>query len=219
MKRIVLLLSVLLLFITGCSAVKFDNGSIDTNIDVILSEKNKVCNVNFDGYKYYVPEGLRFVKKEEYNALLEDRFNNKYYLYVDAIGYYHDVELDYNEDFDAYYFEKLNYNKKDGYIKIVEVDSKYLIEFVFNYAKMEAYTSHESLIQAVNNMCYILRSIKFNDKILESLIGDNVLSYKEENYTLFEAESSQEDFLEVVSKYDLEYSKVKDQDEIELNDY
>ena len=47
-------------------------------------------------------------------------------------------------------------------------------------------------------MCLVLRTVKFNDDVLESLIGDNVLSYQEENFTLFDSESSNEDFLEVV---------------------
>ena len=67
-------------------------------------------------------------------------------------------------------------------------------------------------------MCYILRSIKFNDKILESIVGDNVLSYAEEVFTLFDTTSSQEDFLEVVSRYDPEYKKAIDQEELELDE-
>ena len=29
-------------------------------------------NVNFEGYKYYVPAGMSFQNKEEYNAILRD---------------------------------------------------------------------------------------------------------------------------------------------------
>ena len=73
---------------------------------------------------------------------------------------------------------------------------------MFNYAKMEAYVSEEDLTTVVNNMCFVLRTIKFNDDVLESLIGENVLSYQEENFTLFDTESSREDVLEVVQDSD-----------------
>lgn len=219
MKRIVILLSVLLVFITGCSVTRLDNKTMDESIDVILSDKQKNYNVNFDGYKYYVPNGLEFLNKDEYNALLKDTNNNKYYLYVDAISYYHKIDIDFSKDNDSYYYKELNYNKKKGYIQVLSSGKdNYYIKMIFNYARLEAYASNNDLGSVVNNMCYILRSIKFNDKVLESLIGDNVLSYKEENYTLFETESSQEDFLDVVSKYDPEFSKAKDQDNIDIND-
>ena len=52
MKRIVILLSVLLVFITGCSVTRLDNKTLDESIDIILSDKQKAYNVNFDGYGY-----------------------------------------------------------------------------------------------------------------------------------------------------------------------
>lgn len=218
MKKIVILLSVLF-FITGCSVNRINSSSIDKNIDIILSEKQNNYNVNFEGYKYYVPNGLRFLNKDEYNALLKDKSNNKYYLYVDAVSYYHKTDMDFSKVEDTYYYKELNYNKKKGYIQILSSENdNYYVKMFFNYARIEVYTSFDDLINVINNMSYILRSIKFNDKVLESLIGDNVLSYKEENYTLFETESSHEDFLEVVSKYDSEFSKARDQDKIELDD-
>ena len=100
------------------------------------------------------------------------------------------------------YSNKLDYNKKTGYINIEKVQEKYYIQLMFNYAKMEAYVSEKDLTTVVNNMCYVLRTVKFNDDVLESLIGDNVLSYQEENFTLFDTESSKKDFLEVVEDND-----------------
>ena len=69
-------------------------------------------------------------------------------------------------------------------------------------------------------MCYVLRTVKFNDKVIESLIGDNVLSYQEENFTLFDdTQVSKEDFLEVVEKNDANTnSEFKSDDEIELDE-
>ena len=216
MKKLIVLLSIVVLLATGCSVKKLDNTNISENIKILLSEKVNLHNVYFDGYKYYVPKGLKFINKEEYNALLADSRGNKYYLYVDAISYYHEVLNDYKVNKDSHFSKKIDYNKKTGYIQIDEMNDKYFIQFVFNYSKMEALVEKRDLTEVVNNMCYILRTIKFNDVVLESLIGDNILNYKEENFTLFEAESSTEDFLDVVSKYeedayneDMEDEKIK----------
>lgn len=218
MKKIVLLLFILLLLVTGCSSVRLDDISIDKNIDILLTEKVKVYNVNFDGYKYYVPLGLKFIEKEEYNAIFIDKFDNRYYLYVDAISYFHGIDDNFKKTDDTYYFKELNYNKKKGYIQISKIGENYFVEYVFNYAKMEAYAKSKNLVSVVNNMSYVLRSIKYNDKILESIIGDDILSYKEETFSLFDTDASQDDFLDVVSRYDPESSEAKDQEELELNE-
>lgn len=218
MKRIIVLLSIVMLFVTGCSVTRLDDTNLSQNMKTLLSKKVNLYNVFYDGYKYYLPKGVSFVEKEDFNALLKDRNNNKYYLYVDAISYYHKVENDYEVNHDAHFSKKLDYNKKTGYIQIDEIDSKYFVQFVFNYVKMEAYVEKKDLTDVVNNMCYILRSVKFNDAILESLIGENILDYKEENYTLFKADSSKESFLDVVEREETDrYKKDIEDEKIDLD--
>jgi len=216
MKRLLVLLSVSIFFITGCSVVKLSDSDIGKNIDTMLSKKVKLYNVFYEGYKYYLPKGLSFIDKEDYNAILKDKENNLYYLYVDAISYYHKAENDYVANNDSYYSERLEYAKKDGYIQIDEVDSKYFIQFVYHYAKMEAYVEKKDLVDVVTRMCSLLRTVKFNDVVLDSLIGENVLDYKEEDYTLFKADSSKETFLDVVKKEETEQYK-KDLEDEKIN--
>lgn len=218
MKRLIVLLSIVTLFITGCSVTKLDSSDIGKNMKNLLSEKVKLYNVYYEGYKYYLPKGMSFVDKEEYNAILKDNDNNIYYMYVDAISYYHKVKNDYEVNEKSHYSRKLEYNKKDGYIQIDEVDSKYFIQFVFNYAKFEAYVDKKDLVSVINNMCSILRTVKFNNAVLDSLIGENALDYKEEDYTLFKADSSKESFLDVVEREETDlYKKDLDDEKIELD--
>ena len=218
MKKIVLL-STILLLLTGCSVVRLSDSNIEKNIDTIMTEKVNLHNVHYDGYKYYLPKGINFVSKEDFNAILKDSHNNKYYLYVDVIGYYHKIKNSYEENYDLYLSKKLKYNKKNGYIKIEEINSKYFIQYVFNYVKIEAYVSKEDLNDAVINISYILRSIKYNDKVLESLVGENVLDYKEVEYNLFKADSTKESFLDVVEREETEkYKKDIEDEKIELED-
>ncbi|MBQ9018880.1 MAG: hypothetical protein IJ097_01035 [Bacilli bacterium] len=219
MKKLIVLLSIVTVLVTGCSVYKLDNNNIGKNIKTLMSEKVKMYNVYYEGYKYYLPKGIGFIDKEDYNAILKDRNNNKYYLYIDAISYYHKIENKYEIKNDTHYSKILNYNGKTGYIQIDKVDDKYFIQFVYNYAKMEAYVKEEDLVDVITNMCLILRTVKYNDAVLESLIGENKLNYKEEDYTLFKANSSKESFLDVVEREETDkYKKDLEDEKIDLED-
>ena len=218
MKKIVLL-STILLLVTGCSIVKLSDNNIEKNIDTIMSEKSHLHNVYYDGYKYYLPKGINFVSKDDFNAVLKDSQNNKYYLYVDVIAYYNKEKISYEENYDLYLSKKLKYNKKNGYIQIEEINSKYFIQYVYNYMKLEAYVSEEDLNSTIINLSYILKSVKYNDKVLESLVGENVLDYKEVEYNLFKNDPSKESFLDVVEREETDkYKKDMEDEKIELDD-
>ena len=79
MKRLIVLLSAVFLF-TGCSAVRLSATDIGQNMKVLLSDDVNLYNVHYEGYKYFVPKGLKFLNKEEYNAIFNDKYNNKYYI-------------------------------------------------------------------------------------------------------------------------------------------
>ena len=218
MKRLVVLLSIVTIIATGCSVTKLDNKDVSKNINLLMSEKVRAYNVYYDGYKYYLPKGVTFINKDDYNALLKDQYNNKYYLYVDLISYYHEVENSYDINNESYYSKKLDINKKNGYIQIDEYDGKYFIQFVYNYVKIESYVDKVNLSRSINNMCYILRSFKFNDSVIESLIGEKALDYKEIEYSLFKADSSKESYLDVVERNETDaYKKDLEDEKIELD--
>ena len=218
MKRLFILLSITCL-LTGCSVSRLYPGHIDDNLKILLGKKNNVYNTYYDGYKYYLPKGIRIINKEDYNALLKDSHGNCYYLYVDVISYFHKSVNDYVVSKDSYYSKKLSYNKKNGYLQIDKIGSKYFIQYVFNYAKIEAYVDKKNLDESIWYMSSILGTIKFNDTILESLIGENALDYKEEDYTLFKADSSKESFLDVVEREETDkYKKDIEDEKIEIND-
>lgn len=201
-----------MLLITGCSVTKMDNTNINKNIKVLLSDKTKIYNVYYDGYKYYIPKGVSFVDRDEYNAILKDKNNNRYYLYVDVVCYLHKTKINYEINKNSHFSKLLNYNNKSGYIQIDEVDSKYFIQFVYNYVKIEALVSKDDLTDSINNMAIILRSVKFNREILNSLIGENALDYKEEDYSLFKG-TSKENFLDVVEREETDLYKQDVEDE------
>ena len=220
MKKILILLSIIVLFVTGCKVVKLDDTNISLNMKYLLSQKTKLYNVQYGGYKYYLPKGVSFVKNDDYNALLRDLNGNVYYLYVDVISYYHKVENTYEVKNNVHFSQRLNYQNKTGYLQIDEdkEDDKYFIQFVFNYVKIESYIPKKDLTDSITNMCYILRSFQFNDAVLESLIGENILDYKEEDYSLFKSDSSKETYMDVVKRSENDdYSKFIEDEKIDLD--
>ncbi|MBO5138996.1 MAG: hypothetical protein J6B89_05120 [Bacilli bacterium] len=219
MKKIIILLSLTCLLTTGCSIKKLDVSNIDNIIDTVLMDKSKHKNVVFDGYSYYRPRGLKFLEKEDYNAILSDSHNNTYYLYIDVVSYYHKVDNTYEEDSNAYYSRKIN-DKKGGYLEINKIDDRYFIEAVYNYSKVEVFSDRNSLDNTLVNVCTLLSSIKYNDSVLETIVGDNVLNYEEESFNIFTTKKSDSNYLDYVEKYDNIYdsdSKVKDEDHIDLD--
>jgi hypothetical protein len=218
MKKLVILLSMVMLFITGCSVTKLDDTDIGKNMKTILSKDNKLYNVYYSGYKYYLPKGTNLVKKDDYNAVISDSHGNKYYMFVDAISYFYKIDNTYKVNSNSHYSKMLDYNGKSGYIQIDEVKKKYFIQYVYNYVKIEAYVDKNELTSCVNNMSYILRSVKFNRSVVESLVSENVSEYDEENFSLFKADNSTESFLDVVERTETDaYRKDLEDEKIELD--
>ena len=111
-KKKIILLALLILTITGCT--NLNSLDLDTLVDTLLEKDSNLTNTVFDGYKYYVPKGLRLIEKNEYNASFKDEYNNTYYLYIDVISYYNKENVEYKVNNKAYFSKKLNYdNKKD----------------------------------------------------------------------------------------------------------
>ena len=121
---------------------------------------------------------------------------NYYYLYIDVIGYYHQKVLDYQVNEGAYYSRKLDFNGKQGYLEINKYKNKYFIEFMYNYAKIEAVVNKEDINDVVLNASYILSTIKFNSNVIKLMLDKDFFSNKESKYDIFTAKKQIESFLQ-----------------------
>jgi hypothetical protein len=193
MKKIVLLLLVGL-SLTGCTAVRINTKDIDNTINVILSKNNTLYNRVGKGYKYYVPRGVSYIDTVEFNDKLYSN-GNYYYLYIDAISYFYQKEMNYEINDDAYYSREFDINDKKGYLKIEEKDNKYLINFYYNYARIQALVSKDDIEDVVLNATYILSTVKFNPEVIKLMLDDEFFTNKEEKYDIFESESEDNNFL------------------------
>ena len=211
------LLSFVVILLSGCTIVNINKQSIE-DITGMLGEKTNLKTISVDGYSYYLPQGVNLKENKKLNSIL---YYNKYkmYLYVDLVSYYHKAKNTYEESKTSFYSKKIESNKKNGYLEINELNDKYFIEYVYNYSKIEGYVKKEDLNKTLTQMTYILNSVKFKDKVLESIIGDDTLNYNEEAFNIFKANGNDNsNYLEIAEQYDEKRKDIKDEDRLEIID-
>lgn len=197
MKKILIVLLVLLT--TGCTIVRIDTKSIDNTISVILSKDNTLYNQVGRGYKYYVPRGVTYIDTDEFNEKLYSN-GNYYYLYIDAVGYYYQSKINYKEVKNAFYSKKLDINGKSGYIIITEQNGKYYVEFMYNYAKIEALVDKEEINNVVLNASYILSTVKFNHNIIKLSLDEGYFTNQEKKYDIFTPKNPTNNYIEEINE-------------------
>ncbi len=200
MKKTIML-SLILLLCVGCMRIdNVENYSII--IDDIITSGTKKPNTTSMGYKYYLPLGVSKVYDKDYNQKLKMN-DNDIYLYADIVSYYYRNSLNFNEQDDtSYYYQKLSNAEKIGYIKITETEkNSYFIKIVYNYAKIEAYSSKEDINDILTNSMIILDSIDYNDNLIEKLLENEYYSSVDKEYQIDKPEDSESRFSEYLSEY------------------
>lgn len=194
MKKLVILLC-LITILTGCTIVRIDTSNIDTIVDVVLSKNNTLYNTVGKGYKYYKPREVSYIDTSEYNEKLYSN-GNYYYLYVDINSYFYKTEFSYTENKNAYYSRYLDINDKKGYLEINKQDDYYYIEFMYNYAKLEALVEKEDINNCILDAAYILSTIKYNGNVIKLVLNEDYFTNKETVYDIFTPKEITSDFLE-----------------------
>lgn len=193
MKKLAILLLVLLL--SGCTVVRIDTSDLNNIVDVVLSKDNTLFNQVGKGYKYYIPVGVSYIDTEDFNDILYSN-GNYYYLYIDTISYYYNVEKEYVLNNNAYYSRSININGKYGYLEINKQDDLYFVEFMYNFSKIEALVKEEALEEVILNASYILSTVKFNNNVITMMLDDEFLVL-EEKYNIFTSKQETNDFLKL----------------------
>ena len=199
MKKVLIMLF-LLCFLTGCTVVRIDTKSIDNIVSVILSKENTLYNTIGKGYKYYVPRGVVYIDSNDFNEKLYCN-GDYYYLYLDIISYYYKKDFTYIENKELYYSKKIEVDDKKGYLEITKIDDYYLVEFMYNYAKVEALVLKENINEVVLNASYMLSTIKYNDDVIKLILDEDYFTNKEEQYDIFTSTNNSTNF-------ELEYEEI-----------
>lgn len=192
MKKIILIICLLL---SGCSIVRIDTSNIDNIVNIVLSKDNKLYNQVGKGYKYYVPYGVSYIDSSENNDTLYSN-GNYYYLYIDVISYYYNKENVYEIAKDAYYSKIFDINGRKAYLQIDKIDGRYLIQFSYNYSKIEVICDYIDINDTVLNLSYILSTVKFNNNVIKTMLNEEFL-INEEKYDVFESKNETDDFLKL----------------------
>jgi len=208
MKKILLILLILVVS-TGCKDIKKE--SYKNLIDSSIKENynNKIYNTYHNGYKYYLPKYMSIKDGLDYNEKLNSDYFT-YYLYVDVISYYNNIKVEYEENKDAFISYKFKYKDKNGYIEVNEINNDYLVEIIYNYAKIEVKVDELNLNETIYNSITILSTIKYDKEIIDNLIGENKINSKEESLKIFEEKKDNDDFLEIIEEYDTYEEKESD---------
>ena len=206
MKKFLILL-LLPVFLSGCTRI--DNEKEYKNIaNNIINSQTSLVNIATRGYKYYLPKGISLIYNIDFNqkfrALDED-----IYMYVDIVSYYYKKDLnDYADDFN-YYFSNISSKDKVGYIGINKEDDEYFVKLVYNYAKVEFYTSEDKLSSLISYSIIVMNSIKYNDILILEIIEDNDIRSEDSVYNITKPSDSESKFNEYLEEY------VQDEEKIE----
>ena len=209
-KKVILIL-IMFIMVTGCS--NLDNLNYDEMIAKFsMPEKNS--NTYKKGYKFYTPKGLK-VKDAGLNYVVFSSNDVDYYLYVDLVSYNANKKLTYDKNDNCIYSTKVKVGEKEGYIEInLWENNKYLIEIMYNYAKIEVMVDKSFINKALLNSISILNSIKYDNNIIENILEDDNLTYTEEIFDMFDETKDNSNYLDYEeSKENIEEDeKIKDTD-------
>ena len=199
MKQTIIILTIGLFCITGCTNVK--DLSYDDIVQTLSTSKGN-SNVYRTGYSYSLPRGMQIKDFSTYNEVLTNN-NNIFYLYVDMVSYYNKISNTYQETKSAYYSRIISYDNKDGYIEInLKENNKYLVEIMYNYAKIEVMVEKDDINSTLLYAISVLKSINYNDSIIANLLQNNVLNYADEDYNIFNTTSKDSNYLNYDDDYD-----------------
>ena len=209
-KILLIILSCFILF--GCTNLK--NVSYDEIMNN-LTLAPKRANTHRQGYQFFIPQGMQ-VKKAGISYAILSSNNIDYYLYVDLISYNaKDDNFVYEINKDALYSTTLNYQNKKGYAEVkLQENNQYLIEIMYNYAKIEVMVDESKVKECLANSATILNSIRYDDLIIKNLLNDDNLDSTEENFNIFDDIKENTNVLD----YD-DTNQVEDEEKVKDTDY
>ena len=190
----------LLFLLVGCKKIDNNSSNYIELVTNCLNDKHITNNVSL-GYKYYVPKGVKKVKDFDYNQIfLID--GSRAYLYVDVISYFYDKEINLEETNDDFYYHEINYNDNVGYIRITQKSNEeYYVSIVYNYARIEFYTTYDKLNKMITLTSIIINNIEYNDTIIEKVLEGDLGQFSEFTYEVEKPEDVDSSFSQYLEEY------------------
>ena len=210
MYKKLLLIIFCLLLLSGCKSITEDDNYIEKIYNCLKNDS--MTNTVALGYKYYLPKGVKKLKDYDYNQ--QFLINNTYlYMYVDINSYYYKSKLKEN-DSSSYYYQKISYDGKTGYIEIIKDNDEYYTKLLYKYAKIEFYSNYGDINKLLTISSIILNSIDYNKLVIEKVLDESLGSSKEFTYELekpIDASNNFSQYLEEYVKEDDKKEKLPDE--------
>ena len=89
----------------------------------------------------------------------------------------------------------------NGYINIEKHDDKHFVTIVYNYSRVEFYSSEFDLSENITLASIILNSIKYNDVVVEKILDGDFGEYSEFTYELEKPEDASSEFSQILEEY------------------
>ena len=203
MKKIILIISIFLLI--GCTNNNINSMSLEEIVEDSIKSSDKLYNVNAKGYKYYLPTEFTLYKDEDFIQVLMSH-NTKYYLNIDVVSYYYKNDMQTDHDFDDYEYFTFSDGNKNGYLRIRKNNDYFFVELCYNYAIIEVEVEEDEIRYAVSRSIGILKSIKYNELVIEKYINENDLDSSETVYKIPEPKNKDEskNILQYIEEYEEE---------------
>ena len=193
------ILVIILILFTGCTKINDEDTKHASYVVNCLGNKSYVNNVAV-GYKYYLPKGVKKLKDFDYNQKFA--FNDSYlYMFVDINSYFYKTNSEMKESVGDYYFQKISYDGKYGYVKIIQDNDYYFTRVFYNYAKIEFYSKKKDINKLLSVSATILNSIKYNKKVIEKILDESVGASKEFSYEIEKPVDASNSFSQYLEEY------------------
>ena len=129
-----------------------------------------------------------------------------YSLNIDIVSYYYKNIIQADHEIDDYEYFTFEKDEANGYLKIRKNNDNFFVELCYNYAIIEVEVEESELRYAISRGITILKSIKYNDLVIEKYINDNDLESSETIYKLPEPKNKDEkkNILEYIEEYEEE---------------
>ena len=184
--------------ITGCSNV--NKLSYDDIVNELAQKSNYQNTIN-SAYKFNLPNYMSQASYDNYNSVLVD-----------------ETKSDYEICKTCFYSKRIDYDGKTGYVEInLKENNQYLIEIMYNYAKIEVMVDYDDINLTLFNCVTILKDLEYNDMTVESLVSNKSYNFKEETYNIFNPTSKDSNYLDIINDDNSDETSEKDKDADMIN--
>ena len=184
--------------LAGCTNINTNKDYVSL-IENCFTSKNMTNDVSL-GYKYYVPKGVEKIHDYDYNQVFLSN-NCSIYLYVDIISYYYKKDLQYKKTGNEFYYETFQNGSKKGYIRIEQDEDIYFVSIVYNYSKVEFYSTFDNLNKLITLSSIMLNSINYNNTVIEKVLEGNLGEFSEFTYEVKKPDGSNSNFSQYLEEY------------------